>query len=41
MYQIHESDFRKFVYARPMEIDLRKVDQLWFLDFITEGKICS
>lgn len=41
MYLIHENDLRKFIYARPMEIDLRKVDQLWFLDFITEGKICS
>lgn len=41
MYMIHENDVRKFVYARPMEIDLRKVDQLWFLDFITEGKIAG
>jgi hypothetical protein len=41
MYMIHENDVRVFVYARPMEIDLRKVDQLWFLDFITEGKIAG
>jgi hypothetical protein len=40
-YLIHERDVRAFILAHPMEIDLRKVDQLWFLDLITQGKIAS
>lgn len=41
MYMIHERDVYKFVLARPLEFDIRKVDQLWFLDLITEGKIAG
>lgn len=41
MYLIHENDIRKFIFARPLEFDIRKVDQLWFLDLITEGKIAG
>lgn len=41
MYLIHESDVYKFILARPLEFDIRKVDQLWFLDLVTEGKIAG
>src|SRR6266704_3450664 len=37
IYLIHEKDVRGFVLEHPTEIDLRKVDQLWFLDLITNG----
>ena len=41
MFMIHENDVRAFILARPLECDIRKVDQLWFLDLITEGKIAQ
>lgn len=41
MYLIHEDDVYRFILARPMEFDIRKVDQLWFLDLITQGKIAG
>jgi len=37
IYLIREKDVRRFVLEHPTEIDLRKVDQLWFLDLITNG----
>jgi hypothetical protein len=37
IYLIREKDVRRFVLAHPSEIDLRKVDQLWFLDMLTNG----
>jgi hypothetical protein len=41
IYLIREKDVRRFILAHPTEIDLRKVDQLWFLDLITNGLVCS
>jgi hypothetical protein len=41
IYLIRESDVRRFILEHPTEIDLRKVDQLWFLDLITNGLVCS
>ncbi len=41
VYLIHESAVRRFIIENPMGFDLRKVDQLWFLDLITNGKIGS
>lgn len=41
MYLIHERDVYEFVLARPLEFDIRKVDQLWFLDLVTQGKIAG
>jgi hypothetical protein len=41
IYLIHEKDVRRFIIEHPTEIDLRKVDQLWFLDLITNGLVCS
>ena len=40
-YVIREKDVRRFVLDHPTEIDLRKVDQLWFLDLITNGFVRS
>ena len=39
IYLIHEKDVRRFILEHPTEIDLRKVDQLWFLDLITNGLV--
>jgi hypothetical protein len=36
-YLIREKDARRFILHHPPEIDLRKVDQLWFLDLMTNG----
>ena len=40
IYLIREKDVRRFILEHPTEIDLRKVDQLWFLDVITDGLVC-
>ena len=37
VYLIREKDIRRFILEHPTEIDLRKVDQLWFLDLLTNG----
>ena len=39
VYLIHEKDVRRFILEHPSDIDLRKVDQLWFLDLITNGLV--
>ena len=31
IYLIYEKDVRRFILEHPTDIDLRKVDQLWFL----------
>ena len=31
---IQEKDIRRFILEHPTDIDLRKVDQLWFLDYV-------
>jgi hypothetical protein len=41
IYLIFEKDVRRFILEHPTEIDLRKVDQLWFLDLITNGLVRS
>jgi hypothetical protein len=38
-YLIQEKDVRHFILQHPTDIDLRKVDQLWFLDLITNGLV--
>lgn len=35
----HRSEVRRFVRRYPMEIDLRRVNQLWFLDLVFDGRI--
>ena len=37
IYLIREKDIRRFIFEHPSEIDLRKVDQLWFLDLLSNG----
>ena len=37
IYLIREKDIRRFVLEHPSDIDLRKVDQLWFIDMLTNG----
>jgi len=32
-YLIQEKDVRRFILEHPTDIDLRKVDQIWFLDY--------
>ncbi len=39
IYLIRERDVRRFVLEHPSDIDLRKVDQLWFRDIITNGLV--
>jgi len=41
IFLIREKDVRLFIVEPPTEIDLRKVDQLWFLDLITNGFVRS
>jgi len=41
IYLIREKDVRRFILEHPTEIDLRKVDQLWFLDLLTNGLVRS
>ena len=38
-YLIQEKDVHCFILEHPTDIDLRKVDQLWFLDLITNGLV--
>jgi hypothetical protein len=33
-YLIQEKDVRRFILEHPTDVDLRKVDQLWFLDYV-------
>ena len=37
MYYISEGAVKEFVTGHPSEFDLRKVDQLWFIDLVTDG----
>jgi hypothetical protein len=39
IYLIREKDVRRFILEHPTEIDIRKVDQLWFLDLVTNGSV--
>src|ERR1019366_9883518 len=41
IYLIHEKDVRRFILEHPTDIDLRRVDQIWFLDLITNGLVCA
>jgi hypothetical protein len=41
IYLIHEKDVRCFIVEHPTDIDLRRVDQIWFLDLITNGLVCA
>lgn len=38
-YLIHENAIREFVRRHPTEFDLRRVDQLWFLNLVFEDRL--
>jgi hypothetical protein len=40
IWWIPVSAVRKFILRAPEEIDLSRVEKLWFLDVVTAGKIC-
>lgn len=37
IYLIHEKDVRRFILQHPASIDLRKVDQVWFIDVLANS----
>ena len=37
IYLIHEKDVRRFILQHPTDVDLRKVDQVWFIDVLANG----
>ncbi len=37
---IHRREVRDFLFKYPDEVDLKKVEKWWFLDLITDGRIC-
>lgn len=41
MHKIRNIDFRSFIATNPHAIDLRKVDQLWFIDLLTNYRANS
>lgn len=41
IYLIREKDVRRFIIEHPTDTNLRKVDQLRFLDLITNGLVCA
>ena len=41
IYLIREKDVRRFILEHPTEIDLRKVDQLWYFDLLINGLVRS
>ena len=41
IYLMYEKDIRRFILEHPTDIDLRKVDQIWFLDLLTNGLVCA
>jgi hypothetical protein len=36
---VHRNDVRRFIQRNPMAVDLKRVDQFWFLDLVFDGKI--
>jgi predicted DNA-binding transcriptional regulator AlpA len=38
-YLIHDNSIRDFVRRHPMEFDLRRVDQLWFLNLVFKDRL--
>ena len=38
-YLIQEEDVRRFILEHPTDIDLRKVDQIWFLDLYSHQRL--
>lgn len=40
-WRVHRNEVRRFIGRNPNAIELCKVDQLWFLDIVFEGKIAE
>lgn len=38
-WMIAPDDLRKFVFENPLKFDIRQVDQLWFIDLVSAGRI--
>jgi len=36
---VHRNEIRRFIQRNPMAVDLKRVDQFWFLDLVFDGKI--
>lgn len=41
MWWISRREAKRLVLRAPEEIDLARVEKIWFLDLLTEGKICA
>lgn len=41
IYWIPQREVRRFVLRAPEEIDLARVEKIWFLDLLTGGKLCA
>jgi hypothetical protein len=41
IHLIRETDIRRFIREHPTEIDLRKTDQVWLPDLLTNGLVRS
>jgi hypothetical protein len=41
IWWISQAAARRFVLRAPEEIDLARVEKIWFLDLLTRGKICA
>jgi len=38
---ISDRNVRRFVLRFPQEIDLARVEKMWFLNLLTDGKLCA
>ncbi len=41
MWWIPDRNVRRFVLRFPQEIDLARVEKIWFLNLLTDGKLCA
>ena len=41
MWWISDRSVRRFILRFPEEIDLARVEKIWFLNLLTEGKLCA
>lgn len=41
IWQIEEDDVRRFVVKYPLVFNIARVDQLWFMNMVTEGRLCA
>jgi hypothetical protein len=41
MWWISRRQVKSFILRAPEEIDLARVEKIWFLDLLTGGKLCA